>query len=89
MVSHTNRLAPQRNLLIPANIFIIMLNLWKEALIGLLLIESFGSAIALPPRPLMARSDEVSAKSHHVKQRDNLSPYAGLFIRDDDDDDRE
>lgn len=66
-----------------------MLNLWKEALIGLLLIESFGSAIALPPRPLMARSDEVSAKGHHAKQRDNLSPYAGLVIRDDDDDDRE
>lgn len=66
-----------------------MLNLWKEALVGVLLIESFGSAIALPPRPLMARSDELSAKVHHIKQRDNLSPYAGLFIRDADEDDRE
>ncbi|KAK0367417.1 hypothetical protein CLIM01_15226 [Colletotrichum limetticola] len=63
-----------------------MLNLWRKALIGVLLVESFGSAIALPPRPLTARSHEVFAQGHHVKQRDNLSPYAGLFVRDDDDD---
>ncbi|UQC84114.1 uncharacterized protein CLUP02_09610 [Colletotrichum lupini] len=66
-----------------------MLNLGRKALIGILLVESFGSAIALPPRPLTARSHEVFAQGHHVKQRDNLSPYAGLFVRDDDDDDRE
>ncbi|KXH68908.1 hypothetical protein CSAL01_04057 [Colletotrichum salicis] len=64
-----------------------MLNLWKEALVGVLLIESFGSAIALPPRRLMPKSDELSIQGHHIKQRDNLSPHAGLFIRDDDDDD--
>ncbi|OHF03930.1 hypothetical protein CORC01_00792 [Colletotrichum orchidophilum] len=63
-----------------------MLNRWKGALIGILLIESLGSAIALPPRVILPRSDQLASTDHHIEQRENLAPYAGLFIRDDDDD---
>ncbi|CCF44910.1 hypothetical protein CH063_03458 [Colletotrichum higginsianum] len=52
---------------------------WKRALIGLLLLESLGSALVLPPRDVAAQPNELSAKS----RRENTGPHAGLYIRDD------
>ncbi|WQF90027.1 hypothetical protein CDEST_15041 [Colletotrichum destructivum] len=52
---------------------------WKRALIGVLLLESLGSALVLPPRDVAAQPNELSAKS----RRESTGPHAGLYIRDD------